>query len=420
MTEDQIAGLGPALTQFLGGFRKCFPRLPTFRHLGTYCRGLLSDLARKSVEPIALAGGAAVRTLQEFLTHHVWNHDALLQQTQRRIVTAHLPAPGEKSADDLGVIGLIDETSVAKKGHKTPGVQRQYCGSRGKIENCIVTVHLAVKHGSFLAMLDSDLFIPDESWDRDRKRCLEAHIPEEITYRSKWVMALEQIKQAVANGVRFDWLVFDEWYGGKPEFLFLLEEMGIHYICEVPANFMCWPTMPKYNSLHASFAARRVDHAATHGKPFRGQEWQTVQLARQTLGPQTWKIKAAQVHLQRDGRPTGRTYWLIVARNVETNEVKHFLSNAPPHTALEKLLKVAFCRWNVEHAFRLVKTEIGFGHFEGRSWLGLLRHMILCQAMMLFVAEQTTRLRGEKSRPDDGADGAGVEPCLPALAAATA
>jgi SRSO17 transposase len=183
---------------------------------------------------------------------------------------------------------------------------------------------------------------------------------------------------------------------------------------------MCWPTMPKYNSLHASFAARRVDHAATHGKPFRGQEWQTVQLARQTLGPQTWKIKAAQVHLQRDGRPTGRTYWLIVARNVETNEVKHFLSNAPPHTALEKLLKVAFCRWNVEHAFRLVKTEIGFGHFEGRSWLGLLRHMILCQAMMLFVAEQTTRLRGEKSRPDDGADGAGVEPCLPALAAATA
>jgi SRSO17 transposase len=417
MTEDQVAGLGPALTEFLGGFRKCFPRRPTFNHLATYCRGLLSDLARKSVEPIALAAGAAVRTLQEFLTHHAWDQDALLQQTQRRIVTRHLPAPGEK-ADDLGVIGLIDETSVAKKGNKTPGVQRQYCGALGKIENCIVTVHLAVKHGGFLAMLDSDLFIPDQSWDQDRQRCLEAHIPQDITYRSKWLIALEQIKRAVANGVRFDWLVFDEGYGGKPEFLFLVEEIGTHYVCEVPANFMCWPTMPKYDSLQTPFAAKRVDNAATHGKPFRGQAWRTVQLARQTLGPQTWKIKAAQVHLQRDGKPTDRTYWLIVARNVQTDEVKHFVSNAPPHTDLEKLLRVAFCRWNVEHAFRLVKTEIGFGHFEGRSWLGLLRHMLLCQAMMLFVSEQTTRLRGEKSRPDHGADGQGLESRLPALAAA--
>jgi SRSO17 transposase len=418
MTEDQVAGLGPALTEFLGGFRNCFPRRPTFGHMGTYCRGLLSDLARKSVEPIALAAGAAVRTLQEFLTHHVWDQEALLAQTQRRIVTRHLPAPGEKSDDELGVIGLIDETSVAKKGDKTPGVQRQYCGARGKIENCIVTVHLAVKHGRFLAMLDSDLFLPEQAWDLDRRRCQEAHIPEDITYRSKWLIALEQIKRAIANGVRFDWLVFDEWYGGKPEFLFLLEGMGMNYVCEVPANFMCWPTRPKYNSPHASFAAKRADNAVTHGKPFRDQKWKTVELSRQTLPPQTWKIKAAQGHLQNDGRPTDRTYWLIVARNVQTGEVKYFVSNAPPHTSLEKLLKVAFCRWNVEHAFRLVKTEIGFGHFEGRSWLGLLRHMLLCQAMMLFVSEQTNRLRGEKSRIDAGADGPCVESALPPLAAA--
>jgi SRSO17 transposase len=124
-------------------------------------------------------------SLQEFLTHHVWDHDALLAQTQRRIVTEHLPAPGQTPADELGVVGLIDETSVPKKGNKTPGVQRQYCGARGKIDNCIVTVHLAVKYGAFLAMLDSDLFLPEKSWDLDRQRCKEAHIPDEITYRSK-------------------------------------------------------------------------------------------------------------------------------------------------------------------------------------------------------------------------------------------
>jgi SRSO17 transposase len=418
MTEEQIAGLGPAFTAYLGSFRKCFSRLPTFKHMGTYCRGLMSDLTRKSVEPIALASGAAVRTLQEFLTHHTWDQDSVLRCLQRRIVTQHLPAPGEKT-DELGVIGLIDETSVAKKGDKTPGVQRQYCGARGKIENCIVTVHLAVKHGAFLAMLDSDLFVPEESWDLDRRRCKEAHIPENITYRSKWVMALEQIDRAVANVVRFDWLVFDEWYGAKPEFLFLLEERGENYVCEVPISFMCWPTFPKYNSSQTPFAAKRVDNAAAWGKPFRGQEWRTIRLTRQTLAPQTWKIKAAQVHLQRDGRPTERTYWLIVARNPETAEVKYFVSNAPPRTSLMKLLKVAFSRWNVEYAFRLVKTEIGFGHFEGRSWLGLLRHMILCQVVMLFVAEETNRLRGEKSGTDDGANRPRLEYDLPDLAAAT-
>lgn len=417
MTAEQIAGLGPAFTVFLSSFRRCFARRESFVHLGTYCRGLISDLARKSVEPIALAGGCAVRTLQLFLTDHVWDHDALLAATQRRIALEHLPAPGQNDADELGVIGLIDETSVAKKGDKTPGVQRQYCGASGKIDNCIVTVHLAVKHGRFLSMLDSDLFIPEQSWDLDRQRCKAAGIPEDITYRAKQLIALEQIDRAASNGVRFDWLTFDEWYGGKPEFLFQLEQRGLNYVCEVPRNFMCWPTMPKYNSLQRPFAAKRVEKVL-NSKPFRSQTWQTVHLKRETLGPQTWTVKAAQVHPSRDGKPVAdRTHWLIIAKNRETDEVKYFVSNAPPKTKLITLLKVAFCRASVEHAFRLVKTEIGFGHFEGRSYQGLLRHMILCGAVMLFVAEQTTRLRGEKSRPDHGADRPRPKRRLPAMAA---
>ena len=421
MTAEQVAGLGPAFAEFLSSFRPCFPRRESFAHLGTYCRGLVSDLPRKSVEPMALAAGTAVRTLQEFLTHHAWDQDGLLARIQRRVVARHLPAPGRRGADELGVVGLVDETSVPKKGDKTPGVQRQYCGAVGKVENCLVTVHLAVKHGRFLAMLDSDLFLPDEAWDRDRPRCKAAHIPEEITYRPKWMIALEQIERAVSNGVRFDWLVFDAGYGGKPEFLFLLEERGLNYVCEVPASFMCWPTPPKYHSLQRPFAAKRVDNAALRGKPFRRQEWRTVRLERQTLPPQAWEVRAAQVLLQRDGRPADRTYWLVVARNQTTSETKYFVSNAPPKTALKTLLKVAFCRWGVEHAFRLAKTEVGFGHFEGRSWKGLLRHMVLCQAVMLFVAEQTTRLRGEKPAPDgtdDGADRPRPEHPLPDLAAA--
>ena len=417
MTSEQVAALGPAFTDYLGGFRSCFSTKNTFAHLGTYCRGLISDLPRKSVEPIAIAAGAAVRTLQEFLTHHVWDHDGLLGRLQRRVVEQHLPPPGQPAADGLGVVGLIDETSVAKKGNKTPGVQRQYCGALGKVENCIVTVHLAVRHGSFLAMLDSDLFLPEESWDLDRERCKAAHVPDFVTYRPKWVIALEQLDRAAANGVRFDWLTFDEWYGaqarvpvptGRARPALRRRGAGQLHVLAEPAQVPL---------AAAPFAAKRADNAAGWGKPFRDQDWHTVQLDRQTLAPQTWKVKAAQVYLQRDGRPTDRTYWLIVARNVDTGEVKYFVSNAPPHTKLATLLKVAFCRWGVEHAFRLAKTEIGFGHFEGRSWKGLLRHMILCQVVMLFVAEQTDRLRGEKTEPDDGANRPRLEHRLPALAA---
>jgi SRSO17 transposase len=409
MTDEQVSAMGPAFTDYLRGFRSCFVTRNTFAHLNAYARGLLSDLPRKSVEPIALAGGVAVRTLQEFLTHHKWDEGRMRDEIQRRIISEHLPPPGSKPAGGIGVVGWIDETSVAKKGDKTPGVQRQYCGASGKIDNCIVTVHLACRRGDFSAMLDSDLFLPEDSWDKDRDRCKEAHIPDHVIYSSKWLLAIDQIKRALANGVRFDWLTFDEWYGGKPEFLACLEDLGQLYACEVPANLPCFPGRPKYNSLQRPFASQRVDSAAKWSKPFKGKAWKKIRLARKTLGDQVWEVRAAQVYLSRDGRPTDRMYWLIVARNVRTSEMKYFVSNAPPKTALLTLMKVAFTRWGVEHVFRLAKTEIGFGHFEGRSYTGLIRHMTLCQLVLLFAAEQTDRLRGEKSGGDGRADGAGAQ-----------
>ena len=139
-------------------------------------------------------------------------------------------------------------------------------------------------------------------------------------------------------------------------------------------------------------------------------------MARLTLADQEWQVRAGQVYLLRHGRATDRTYWLIVARNVATGEVKYFISNAPPATPLERLLRVAFRRWNVEHTFRVSKTEIGFGHFEGRNYVALMRHLILCLLVMGFVAEQTDRLRGEKSGGYPGADMPGVEPALRHLA----
>ena len=240
-------------------------------------------------------------------------------------------------------IGWIDETGVAKKGDKTPGVQRQYCGASGKIDNCIVTVHLAVRYGDFMALLDSDLFLPEESWDQDRDRCQRGPHPRSVVYRSKAQIALEQIKRAIANGVRFDWLTFDEWYGSKPAFLFELDRMGQHYVCEVPKNFLCFPSLPKYHSPQRPFAAKRVDNAAIWGKPFVGKKWRKITLQRQNPA----RRRPGRSRRRRSispvtGEPTDRTYWLIVARNTRDRRdqilrLQRPAQNRPDHSAASGL-----------------------------------------------------------------------------------
>ena len=143
MTGVQISALGPAFSAYLKPFRDDFAQERSVGHFDAFCMGLLGDLPRKSVEPIALACGTAVRTMQAFLATSTWDHDASRDRFQRQMAKVVQEMP----RDSLGVIGVIDETSAAKKGDKTPGVQRQYLGCVGKVDNGIVTVHLAVARG---------------------------------------------------------------------------------------------------------------------------------------------------------------------------------------------------------------------------------------------------------------------------------
>src|ERR1700730_12234507 len=188
MTEQQLEALGPALDDFLQPYLFCCGYTQSFAHLHTYCKGLLSDLQRKTVEPIARASGCAVRTLQEFLRDHLWECPAVRQQLQRHVAD-WLPTLPD---DDLGTVGLIDETSALKSGTKTPGVQRQYLGCVGKIANGIVTVHLGVCKGRYKTLIDAELFLSEE-WAADPERRTEAGIPEDKVHRPKWKIALEEI-----------------------------------------------------------------------------------------------------------------------------------------------------------------------------------------------------------------------------------
>lgn len=389
MTEQEIAGLAPAFAGYLGRYRDCFLQKRTMAHFDTYCRGLLSDLPRKSVEPIALEAGTAVRTLQEFLVTARWDQERARDRLQQDLAATVAALP----ADSIGTVGVIDETSCQKWGEHTPGVQRQYLGCVGKVDNGIVTVHVGVAKGRFQALLDADLYLP-KSWDADRDRCRAAGVPEDVRYRPKWRIALDQVVRLSGNGITFDWLVFDEGYGAAVPFLRILTLVGQRFVAEVPVNFVV------RNSVAGS--ARRADQRLT---PAHAKAGRRYRLAHGTVRDSVWRAVGATVWV------AGEKHTLVVAINEATAEVKYFLTNAT-NAPLARVLAVAFRRWTVEHGFRLGKQEAGLMHYEGRDYLGLIRHLILALVVLGFVATHTERLRGGKSTGHGGASMSGAQPAL--------
>ena len=408
MNADQIRSLQPALAALLEHFRPFFPRRKTFVHWHRYLAGLMADLKRKSIEPIALAAGVPVRTLQEFLAFFVWDEDRVHNRLQQLVADEH----GCEEA-----IGVLDASGHPKQGDKTPGVQRQWCGEHGKIENCVVGQHLLYTDNHptnpFSCVLASDLYVP-QSWTEDRERCRAAKIPDDVEFRPKWMIGLDQVALAGANGIRFSWITFDEDYGHIPMFWFCLDAMGQRGIGEVPRNFLCWPIRPACRSLQGPHAAKRVDNVCRYSPLFTQKPWRKVMIKNTTLGQATWEGKAGR-------EPTDRQYWLIVARNPATGEYKYFASNAAAGVSMIAMMRVAFARWHVEKWFERAKQEAGFGAFEVRTYKSLIRHWLCSCMVMYFLASQTQRLRGEKSPHHAGAGGgrrqhAGVEDLEPMAA----
>jgi SRSO17 transposase len=405
MDAEQIRQLRPQLLEFLAEFNDCFARRDTRAHFPRYVEGQLSDLPRKSIEPMALKTNVPVRTLQEFVSQHQWDNNRMRDRVQQIVMRDH---HGEHS------IGLIDETSFVKKGEKTPGVQRQHCGAVGKQENCIVTVHLGYSCGDFQCLIDDDLFLP-ESWSNDRSRCREAGIPDEVVYRPKSEIALELHQRATNNGVKFEWMTFDEWYGSKPEFLRTLDRRGQKFVGEVHKHFSAWIQPPATTTrpyrrggrgrgrrtprLVAGSRAPRHVEDLLRDPALRDQAWQRWRVKDGEKGPMIWEVKHTLIYVKDErGLPAANPWHLVVARNVEhPEEIKYFVSNAAPETSVSTLLLVAFSRWRIERCFEDEKGEIGLDHYEGRRWLGLKRHLTLSNVSYLFLARTHQRLRGKKT-----------------------
>ena len=413
MDADAIKSLEPRLAAFLEPFSDCFGRSESWASLGHYLRGQLSDLPRKSIEPIAVASGVGPRSLQQFLADAKWDEDRLRDKIQQHVAAGH---------NSPQLVGQIDETSYAKKGAKTPGIKRQYCGSTGKKDNCVVSVHLSCsKPSGYRVLLDAELFMP-EDWVADAPRRREGRIPTGMAYRPKWKIALELLDRGRSNGVRLHWLSFGEGYGMIPEYHAELDRRGQQYIGEVPKNFHGWcrPPAPLYKQHHSAraghfkstaAAASRVAKLAAHSPLFKKQPWATFYIKESQKGPVVWEAKAAAFHISHAGAP-GRPLWLMVARNVlDREEIKYFVSNGTPDTPLEELLKMGFSRAAIERCFEDTKTELGMDHFEVRNYMSLKRHLIISSLTLLFLAEIQSQDVKKQSGVDRVPDATGCLRC---------
>ncbi|MBM2837339.1 MAG: hypothetical protein HW409_1528 [candidate division NC10 bacterium] len=407
MDTSTVMEIKPELTRFLHQFDDCFGRVTTRRYLDLYVEGQLSNLPRKSIEPMADAFGEPPRNLQEFLSLFQWDEPAVRDRLQQYVARRHAHAQS---------VGAIDETSFVKKGDKTACVQRQHCGAVGKTENCVVSVHLGYATPEFYSLIDGEVYLPEETWHKDRDRCREAGIPDDVVYRPKWQMALDQYRRALANGVRFAWLTFDEGYGSKGPFLRELEGFGQNYVAEVPVSFMAWTKRPvvlyratardrkhgrrrRYPRLKVKNNSKvEVRNILAYSPAMRKIVWQEYYVKDGSKGPMVWQAKRLMIYLaDEQGLPT-RPYHLLVARNaLDHTEVKYFISNAPEPTSVETLLRVAFTRWVIERAFEDSKTELGMDHFEVRKFLSIQRHLILSCLSHVFLSEFCLKHRGEKS-----------------------
>ena len=413
MDAKQIRRVGRALPRFLGGFRDCFGRCDTRRYLKVYVDGQMSELHRKSVEPMALRAGVPPRSLQAFLSLLEWDEHRLVDRLQQGVARDHAHP---------WAIGIVDETGCGKDGRHTACVQRQWCGALGKVENCVVSVHTGYAVGSFHCVLDSDLFVP-KAWADDSVRRQEVGMPDDVTHRSKPEIALQQIQRALANGVRAAAWTFDELYGGSYDFLDGLDRLGQTYVTEVPCTFHGWVKEPAV--LYRSTPQERRQHGRSrrfprlsktaapvsevrnllnHSPAFQDQAWIPVHIKNGEKGAIVREVKAVRFFMRRHALPT-RPHWLIVTRDPQSRELKFFVSNASAGAPLEWLLYVAYARWPIEQCFREEKDELGFDHFEVRGWQAIHRHLYLSQVSHLFANQMRQQLVGEESVAPDTAPG---------------
>ena len=368
LTDDDlaawVAGLDDLFALVAGRFGRVEPR----RRARAYVRGLLAPLAVKNGWTLAEAAGDATPDgMQRLLNAAAWDADGV-RDDARGYVARHLG-----SAD--GVL-VVDETGFLKKGTRSAGVQRQYSGTAGRIENCQLGVFLAYASPKGRALIDRELYLP-KSWTDDPGRCREAGVPGDVQFSSKTDLARLMLGRALDAGVPASWVTADEAYGKEGKFREWLEQRRISYVVAVP----------KSQAVAGDAGRSRADVLTAHAP---GQAWKRRSCGNGSKGPRMYDWAAAT--LPGDGtEPPGWHRFLLVRRSLTPDskgelELAYYLCAAPAGTEDEELIRVAGARWAVEECFQAAKNEAGLDHYQVRRYDAWYRHATLAVLAHAYLA----------------------------------
>jgi SRSO17 transposase len=372
VVEEDLAawagGLDGLFALVAGRFFRVEPR----RRARGYVRGLLAPLAGKNGWTLAeVAGDATPDGMQRLLNSASWDADGV-RDDLRGYVVEHLGEAG-------GVL-IVDETGFVKKGVKSAGVQRQYSGTAGRVENCQLGVFLAYATGKGRTLIDRELYLP-KSWTGDRDRCRAAVVPEEVEFATKAVLAQAMLGRALDAGVPASWVAADEAYGQDHKFRIWCERRRIGYVVAVPRS----QTIP------AGAGSSRADHAAAAAPE---QAWKRRTCGVGAKGPRRFDWAVASVS-PGEHTPPGWGRWLLVRRQILTPEqsdagkqpeLAYYLCAGPPATTDEDLIRVAGTRWAIEECFQTAKTEVGLDQYQVRRYDAWYRHITLAMLAHAYLA----------------------------------
>ena len=386
VTGQVVRGCQERLAAFLQRYLPLFYRIEQRELATVVIQGKLSNLQRKTSEPIAYAANRQRKPVQHFVGAGLWDDEAVMAELRRDVA--------KRLGDPQGVF-IVDGSGFAKKGKDSCGVDRQWNGRLGKIDNCQVGVFLgyASRHGH--APLDRRLYLPHE-WAEDAVRRKKCHVPAEVVFQEKWRIALDLIERSL--DVPHGWVAADDEFGRVTEFRSWLRLHRQSYVVDVPSN---------------TLVREIVRDAAGHKPPFERAEawaarqparrWKTITVRAGAKGP--LKVRALRVRMQtkeEQGR-VGTTETLLVLRTMDgTARTSYHLSNAADTVPLRTLVRVACARHRIEEVFQEGKGEVGLGHYEVRSWIGWHHHMTLSLLALWYLAVENQRV-GKKNPGHDGA-----------------
>lgn len=370
------------LTKFLDGFAGAFVRGGQTGNALRYLQGLLGDAKRKNMEGMLqrLCDPGQYQTLQHFITHSTWDAARVWEELRTR------------TPERRGHL-LIDDTSIPKQGRESVGVARQYCGALGKIANCQAIVTTALRTKGAVWPMTMELFLP-QSWCDDEDRRERTHVPDGLDHRTKTKMAIEHVDAVLASGFEITCVLADSGYGDGVDFREAIAARRLSYSVGVS----------KTTKVILEPSTRRQRKACGDGAPAsatleeianRAPEsaWRRIAWRKGTKGPLAAEfliLRAKPIHPDHGGD----CLWLICERTLGKESVrKYYLSNLPATIGEKQLVGITHERWAIEQHYRDLKQETALDHFEGRSYPGLHRHMVLTALAYTFLEHERQRSR---------------------------